>query len=107
MKYLLKIFTGIIITSLLFSSCKKAQVELPGSLQEIIKNSKDCQCNPYIQSYIWNGELTYMSSCGGPACSCTQTYFSEDGARIELPANYSFDKFLKESKFVGTVWQCK
>ncbi len=107
MKYLIQLAKGFLIVTLFLTSCKKSTADLPASLQEIIKNSKGCQCNPYIDGYIWNGNLTYMASCGGPACSCIRSYFTENGEQFELPAGYTFDKFVKESKFVGTVWKCE
>ncbi len=106
MKYLVRIAKGLIIASLFLPSCKKEIKELPASLKEIIENSKSCICSPYINQYLWKGKVTYLASCGGPACSCTRTYYDTEGAVIVMPTGYTFDNFSKESTFVKTVWSC-
>jgi len=106
MRYLFNIVKGLLIATLFISSCKKEVTELPASLKGIIENSKNCICNPYINQYLWKGKVTYIASCGGPACSCTWTYYNAGGVVIKMPMGYTFNNFSKESTFVETVWSC-
>ena len=105
MKYTIRICLCILAINLLFISCKKKEnSEIPQPIKEIMSASDDCTCNPFIDQYLWKGQVIYLSSCGGPACDCTTLFYNKNGERIEMIINN--DKFREESTFIRNIWTC-
>ncbi len=107
MRRILQIFTALSIMSLLAYSCQKEREELPEPLKIMVETYKSCQCDPYIDQYLWKNKKTFISTCGGPACDCTVSYYDEKGVQFQMEPGYSFTNFRSESTFIRRAWTCK
>ena len=99
----------LLIVALFFSvlSCsKKADTPLPENLQEKIRQTDDCTCQPYLNLYQWKGQLVYLWASAGPACNSVPSYFDKDGNPLMMIAIYTMEQFLAESKLIKTIWRC-
>lgn len=103
--------TGLFLTvfgSVIFSCSKENKTkQLPLSIQQLIDSNKSCDCLPYINEYEWQNKMVYVSSCKGPACNCSTSYYDETGKQIKFDPTYNFDNFLAEAKYIKNVWSCQ
>lgn len=95
------------VLGLFFFSCSKENHDVPPSLKQIIANNSSCECNPFIDEYLYKNETVYLQSCGGPACDCTVTFYDSNGERMSTEPGYVPSGFIQESKLVKHVWSCK
>ncbi|WP_207534845.1 hypothetical protein [Desertivirga arenae] len=101
-------FLLVLVISLITSACEKEkkETEVPVAIKKLIETYDDnCVCQPFISEYKWKNETVYLSSCGGPACDCTTTFYNAQGTEINMPTNNN--EFQSQSTFVKEVWTCK
>ena len=110
----MKIFVRTLLTvfalCLLGASCTKEDKDdaaLPESIKNFIASNKACECEPFVDQYLWKSSTVYVISCKGPACDCMTLYYDKNGAEIKMSARYRFDDFFSESNLIKNVWTCK
>ncbi|HVG11545.1 MAG TPA: hypothetical protein VM843_01020 [Flavisolibacter sp.] len=101
----------LLASVVLFAACAKDKEETPEALFVLIKqlesNSGSCNCEPYIDQYLWKKKTVYLLGYRGPACNWIPTFYDEQGNMFSLESGYSFDAFLQEGKRIKEVWSCK
>lgn len=80
--------------------------DLPPALKEVIRENSSCTCLPYLAKYEWQEKTVYLLGSKGPACQTIPLYYDENGNKINLPTNYTYDNFSKDAKLIGIVWEC-
>ena len=106
---IMKIIFPLILSIIFFNACSKENQDLqnlPDSLKEIIAESQDCFCNPFIDKYEWRNKNVYLSSCNGPACNGYQLFYDEDGQQIKMDSA-SIHHFQDSAALIKVVWSCK
>lgn len=106
-KITFKFYFTLIVFSAFFYSCSKEKIDAPEAIRQLISTHSNCLCEPYIYKYLWRSNTVYLSSCAGPACDCTTTYYDENGHEFKMQPGYSPDNFRQESQFLKNVWTCK
>jgi len=101
-----KVYLVFLLTGLLLFSCAKEN-DTPQAIKELIKNYSHCECDPFIDKYLWKGQEIYLSSCRGPACNCITLYYDKNGREFKMAEGYTNDDFRKDTKFLKSVWYCK
>lgn len=97
-----------VVTTL--SSCDKSQEtvakDIPPAIQALIAQNSSCTCDPYIDQYEWKGQTVYVSSCKGPACLCSASFYDAAGNPLGEGQSLSLNTFRQEARFIGNVWSC-
>ncbi len=100
----------LLVSAMFFAACAKEKEGPPEALLEVIQqlrsNSGTCNCEPYIDQYLWKGKTVYVLGYRGPACNWIPGFYDEQGNTFQLESGYSFDAFLQEGKRVQEVWRC-
>lgn len=95
----------------LLTACNKdaAETDVPPPILQLIETYSEgnCNCEWYIDQYVWRSQTVYISSCRGAACQCMVLYYDAAGAPLEMDAGYSFDSFVQDAEFVKASWSCK
>lgn len=105
---------GLSILSLAFFisvySCSKDATEPPPALMTLIDlvhtQNPDCTCAPTLNEYYWKNKTVYVVEYKASNCNSYPLLFNDTAEEMELPAGYSFNEFLLESRLVKTAWQC-
>jgi hypothetical protein len=103
----LSLFVVLLVISFTITSCKKADVETPEPIKELIARFENCSCEPYIDLYSWKGQKVYVLAYKGPACNWIPGYFNEEGQPIGMENGYTLQEFVEDSWFLKRVWTCQ
>ena len=83
------------------------QEKITALIQSLKQANPDCDCDPYVNEYVWNDKTVYVLAYKGPACDWIPTFYNSKGEEFALQAGDTYDIFIKESTFVKNVWTCK
>ncbi|MFT3934877.1 MAG: hypothetical protein QM726_14730 [Chitinophagaceae bacterium] len=107
---LLLLTTAIITVIVLFTACSKDDNSNPDAINALVdtlKANPNCTCEPYLNEYRWQSKIIYVLGNRGAACQWIPTYYDAKAQPYILPAEYSYDMFIKEATLVKNVWTCK
>lgn len=72
-----------------------------------IDETQNCNCLPYVNEYLWKGEVVYVLAYAGPNCDWFPSFYNAGGSMFDLPDGYDYDRFIDNSQFVRRVWTCE
>ena len=103
-----KLFYVLSTCVCLLAACKKSSSNTEEKLiSKVTGEISSCICNPYINKYLWKGEIVYLQYSRGANCTGVANFYNKNGERMTLEKEISFDKFLSESTFIKEIWSCK
>ena len=102
-----KLYLCLLAFALFSFSCSKENTEIPKAIKDLMSQTSHCECDPFIDQYRWKGEIIYLSSCRGPACSCVTLYYDNMGKEFTMAEGYTPEQFRADSRFLKNVWSCK
>lgn len=92
---------------LFFVSCTKEKLDAQLILKDVIAETGDCTCEPYINQYLWKNKTVFVRAFRDPACDTRPSYYDKNGVEFEMEQGYTLDQFLKESSLTKKVWTCQ
>ena len=104
-------YVSFAMLSMVLISCSKdvlnKEPEIPVAIQALIDSNKECNCDPYIDQYLWRSKTVFVVAARGPFCDTQTLYYDENGTEIKMPDGYTLEKFRSEGTLVKNVWTCK
>ncbi len=91
-----------LLVSVLACRKDKDDDKLPKAFDQIVKDNKNCNCDPFIDKYNWRGQFVYQfQTSGNFPCEPWVSWYDEKANKIDLFS------VADQPVFVKRVWTCK